>query len=81
MAGDISIEQMQRILGHLPGVGIVICQKQVPYVGQVLTQEGVRPDPSRIQAIVDMLVPDDKASQKKPMDWSSYHRNRRPTGL
>ncbi|XP_019614003.1 PREDICTED: uncharacterized protein K02A2.6-like [Branchiostoma belcheri] len=33
--------------------------KQVPYMGQLLTARGLRPDPEKVKAIVEMPTPDD----------------------
>ena len=94
---------MHRILGDLPGVGVLtddilvygstleehnkrlksvlqrtrsvnlklnpakskIAKTSVSYVGHILTQDSVQPDPDRVQAIVDMPAPCDKAGVQR----------------
>ena len=49
-----------------------ICLTQVSYIGHVLTQEGVKPVPARVQAIVDMPPPSDKNGVQRFLGMISY---------
>ena len=43
----------------------LICQVSVKYVGHMLTHNGIMPDPERVQAIIDIPTPTDKAGVHK----------------
>ena len=45
---------------------------QVKYMGHILTNEGVKPDPTKIQAIVDMDKPTDVATVRRVMGMVNY---------
>ena len=49
-----------------------ICRQQVRYVGHVITSEGVKPDPDRVQAIIDMPDPTDKQGVQRFMGMIGY---------
>ena len=49
-----------------------ICHTEVPYIGHILTSEGVKPDPERLQAIIDMPIPCDKASGRQFLGMAGY---------
>ena len=49
-----------------------ICQTEVKYVGHVLTAQGVKPDPDRVQAIVDMPDPVDKKGVQRFLGMIGY---------
>ena len=37
-----------------------MCKSEVPYVGHLITQNGLQPNPDRVQAILDMTTPTNK---------------------
>lgn len=41
-----------------------ICKTEVNYVGHTFSSQGLKPNPERVQAIVEMLEPSDKARFK-----------------
>ena len=41
----------------LNGEKLKLRQSQVPFIGHLLTLEGLKPDPSKVQAVVDYLAP------------------------
>ena len=49
-----------------------LCQIEIPYVGHVLTQQGVKPDPGRLQMIIDMPAPCDKARVQRFLGMVGY---------
>ena len=49
-----------------------IAKTEVAYVGHVLTREGIKPDPMRIQAITDMPVPGDKPAVQRFLGMVGY---------
>jgi len=52
-----------------------IGMKEVSYVGQVLTAEGVKVQDSKVEAIVNMQKPEDKQSLMRFLGMVSYLRN------
>ena len=49
-----------------------ISQKEVNYVGHVLTKEGIKPNPDRVQAIKDMPEPKDKQAIQRFLGMMNY---------
>ena len=49
-----------------------ICKTEVKYVGHLLTAQGVKPDPERVQAIVDMPDPVDKKGVQRFLGMVGY---------
>ena len=47
-------------------------QSQVPFIGHLLTAEGLKPDPSKVQAIVDYPVPTNLAELKTFLGMVQY---------
>ena len=51
-----------------------IYKTEVPYVGHLLTQEGLKPNPDKVQAIIDMEVPSDKQGVQRCLGMLGYVR-------
>ena len=49
-----------------------ICQQQVNYVGHALTPEGITPNYERVQAIIDLPTPSDKAGVQRFLGMVGY---------
>jgi len=47
-------------------------QKQVSYMGHVITDEGLKPDPNKIKAIVNMPTPTDKERVQRILGMANY---------
>ncbi|KAK3726556.1 hypothetical protein QZH41_001958 [Actinostola sp. cb2023] len=47
-------------------------QKQVSYMGHVITDEGLQPDPNKIKAIVNMPTPTDKEGVQRILGMANY---------
>ena len=45
---------------------------EVPYVGHLLTQDGLKPNPERLQAIIDMEVPSEKQAVQRSLGIIGY---------
>ena len=59
-------ERLIKALERLSEVGLVLNaekfvfrQPEIEYLGEVVTQDGVKPDPNKIQAITEMPTPRD----------------------
>ena len=49
--------------------------KEVPFIGHVATGEGLRPDPSKAQAICEMPPPENVAGIRGILGMSQYLSN------
>ena len=49
-----------------------ICQTSVNYVGHTVTAQGLKPNPERLQAILDMPTPTDKAAVQRFLGMVGY---------
>ena len=47
-------------------------KQEVPYIGHVLTPDGLKPDPSKIKAIVAMPTPSDKKAVQRVLGMITY---------
>ena len=52
---------------------------QVPYMGHLFTSEGLRPDPQKVEAIVNMPRPDDKRAVQRLLGCVTYLSRFMPT--
>jgi hypothetical protein len=46
--------------------------KSVPYMGHLITSEGLRPDPQKVQAILEMPTPDNKQAVQRLLGCVTY---------
>ena len=47
-------------------------KQEVPYIGHVLTPDGLKPDPSKVKAIVAMSTPSDKKALQRLLGMITY---------
>ena len=47
---------------------------QVPYIGHLLTGQGLKPDPEKVKAIIEMPKPDDIAGVRRFIGFMNYLR-------
>lgn len=47
-------------------------QSQVTYVGHVITKDGLKPDPAKVTALLDMPAPSDKSGVKRFLGFVTY---------
>ena len=47
-------------------------KQEVPYIGHVLTSDGLKPDPNKVKAIVEMPTPADKQSLQRLLGMITY---------
>ena len=50
-------------------------QKELLYLGHVVSAEGTRPDPNKIRAVVDFPTPTDKTAAQSLIGLCGYYRN------
>ena len=51
---------------------VVLKQTEVPYIGHLLTSEGVKADPSKVEAVLNMERPTDVTGVQRIMDTVGY---------
>ena len=48
------------------------CVSEVKYLGTIITQEGIKPDPAKVRAIKEMPTPNDKAAIRRLLGMINY---------
>eukprot|EP00921_Rhytidocystis_pertsovi_P024364 GHVQ01039171.1.p1 GENE.GHVQ01039171.1~~GHVQ01039171.1.p1 ORF type:complete len:1497 (+),score=174.64 GHVQ01039171.1:92-4492(+) len=78
---DDHLEQIDVVLGRLHEFGLYIrisklklFQKEMHALGHVISREGIRPDPKKVQALVDARAPCDKNEVRSFIACASYLR-------
>lgn len=56
-------------------------RNEVPYIGHVLTDKGLKPDPGKIQAMLEMPKPTDVAGVQRLMGLSTTSANSFPASV
>ena len=51
---------------------LTLCEKEVPFIGQVATDQGLRVDPAKVRAITDMPAPMDKAGVQRLLGLANF---------
>ena len=51
---------------------IRLCLKQVPFIGHLLSPQGLIPDPAKVEAIVNMPTPSDVKSLRRALGMINY---------
>ncbi|KAK2143360.1 hypothetical protein NP493_4554g00000 [Ridgeia piscesae] len=72
-------ERLEKTLERLTQVGLVLnvdkCyfrQAELPYLGEVVTQDGVKPDPEKVQAVTDMPTPTNATELQRVLGMVTY---------
>ena len=47
-------------------------EKEVPYIGHLLTPDGLKPDPNKVKAILEMPTPTEKQSLQRLLGMITY---------
>ena len=50
------------------------CQKSLVYLGHLISEDGIAPDPEKIRAIIEMPTPKDKTELRSFLGMSGYYR-------
>ncbi|KAK3741240.1 hypothetical protein QZH41_008178 [Actinostola sp. cb2023] len=65
-------ERLEKVLARIKEAGITLnsnkCEyskRQVTFLGHVIDESGIRPDPAKIKAIVDMAEPTNRSAEYK----------------
>ena len=79
------IYQLGVIFGRLCAVGLKVnahnCTfglKDIPYLGYVITRKGIKPDPKKLQGIVDIGIPSTTTEARALVVMFQYYRNMCP---
>ena len=70
------------VLGRLQKAGLCVnatksnfCQHEIEYLGYVLTREGIRPQPEKVQAILALREPTSVKELRKFLGMVQYYRD------
>ena len=50
----------------------LFCQPEIEYLGYIITKEGVKPQPKKVQAILDMQLPTTKTEVRHILSMVQY---------
>ena len=69
---QVACERLQNV-----GLGLnidkcVFRQSEMPYMGDLITSDGVKPDPEKVQAIMDMPTPRDVTELQRALGLATY---------
>jgi hypothetical protein len=74
------IEHLDQVFGRLQKYGITVKgsklqlgAKELPFLGQIITQDGYKPNPLKIKAIVDLEPPTTVAQLRRVMGMFAHH--------
>ena len=74
-------QKLKALLGRLKTAGLSLqsekcyfLKKEIAYLGHVITQEGVKPDPRKIEAVKNVPVPKGKKNIKQFLGLVGYYR-------
>jgi hypothetical protein len=61
---DKHLQKMEKVLTRLSGAGLKVnaakslfCAHEIEYLGYILTREGIKPQPKKVQAILTLNLP------------------------
>ena len=79
------IEQLIIIFGRLSAAGLKVDApkrsfglKDIPYLGYVITREGIKPDPNKLQGIMDLGIPSTITEARELIFMVQYYRDMCP---
>ena len=79
------LEKLDRVLTRLEETRFVLrpskcsfMQRQIKYLGHIIDQHGVRPDPSKVQAVQDFPRPTSVKEVRAFLGFSNYYRRHIP---
>ena len=74
-------EKLERLLGRLKTAGLVLqpekCRflcKEIVYLGHAISENGVKPDPKKVEAVAKFPVPKGRKNVKQFLGLSGYYR-------
>ncbi|CAB0041037.1 unnamed protein product [Trichogramma brassicae] len=74
-------EKMNKLFGRLKTAGLRVrpdkcffLRKEVGYLGHIISEEGVRPDPSKVTAVRDFPQPQSRKNIKQFLGLAGYYR-------
>ena len=59
---------------HLKPEKCLFCRPEVPFLGNIVSKEGVRPDPKKVEAITNLQKPKDFKSLRSSIMFLSHFR-------
>ena len=76
------LEELAIIMERLAKAGLkckidkcLFCEPEIEYLGYIITKEGVKPQPKKVQAITDMQRPTTKTEVRHFLGMINYYRD------
>ena len=76
------LEELEIVMKRLTKAGLkckidkcLFCQPEIEYLGYIITKEGVKPQPKKVQAILDMQRPTTKTEVRHFLGMVQYYRD------
>ena len=76
------LSQLDAVFARLSSVGLkckidkcFFCQPEIEYLGYIITKEGVKPQPKKVQAILDMQRPTNKTEVRHFLGMVQFYRD------
>ena len=76
------LQELEIVMERLAQAGLkckidkcLFCQPEIEYLGYIITREGVKPQPKKVQAIIDMQRPTTKMEVRHFLGMVQYYRD------
>jgi hypothetical protein len=76
------LQELEIVLKRLAKAGLkckidkcLFCQPEIDYLGYIITKEGIKPQPKKVQAIIDMQRPTTKTEVRHFLGMVQYYRD------
>jgi hypothetical protein len=76
------LQKMETLLTRLPDAGLKVnaakssfCAHEIEYLGYILTREGIKPQPKKVQAILTLNLPNNVKELRHFLGMVQYYRD------
>ena len=63
------------MVSNAKSISVFFCQPEIEYLGYIITKEGVKPQPKKVQAILDMQRPTNKMEVRHFLGMVQFYRD------
>jgi hypothetical protein len=79
---DQHLQKMETVLTRLRDAGLKVnaakslfCTHEIEYLGYILTREGIKPQPKKVQALLTLNLPNNVKELRHFLGMVQYHRD------
>ncbi len=79
---DKHLQKMETVLTRLPDAELKVnvakstfCAHEIEYLGYILTREGIKPQPKKVQAILTLNLPNNVKELRHFLEMAQYYRD------